>query len=85
MLQTVIFGILDSVSIGFFFENNQVLVNQILFIFKLYVYKSREKKFIKINNLIAEIRNVKRMEEEIALNSSKKTVAFTKNDTQQIT
>ena len=54
-------------------------MNHILLIFKLYVYKSREKKFININNLIAEIRKVKRIEKEIALNNSMKTTAFGKN------
>ena len=42
------------------------------------MYKSREKKFINLNNLIAEIRKVKRIEKEIALNNSKKRIAFTK-------
>ena len=53
--QTAILGILDSASNNSFFENNKILINHILLIFKLYVYKSREKKFININNLIAEI------------------------------
>ena len=70
--------ILDSVSNNSFFENNKILINHILLIFKLYVYKSREKKFININNLIAEIRKVKRIEKEIALNNSMKTTAFRK-------
>ena len=77
-LQTAILGILDSVSNNSFFENNKILINHILLIFKLYVYKSREKKFININNLIAEIRKVKRIEKEIALNNSMKTTAFRK-------
>ena len=77
--QTAILGILDSVSNNSFFENNKILINHILLIFKLYVYKSREKKFININNLIAEIRKVKRIEKEIALNNSMKTTAFGKN------
>ena len=76
--QTAILGILDSVSNNSFFENNKILINHILLIFKLYVYKSREKKFININNLIAEIRKVKRIEKEIALNNSMKTTAFRK-------
>ena len=46
--------------------------HMILLIFKLYFYKSREKKFININNLVAEIRKVKKIE---------KGIAFTKNDT----
>ena len=76
--QTSILGILDSVSNNSFFENNKILVNHILLIFKLHVYKSREKKFININNLIAEIRKVKRVEKETALNNSMKTTAFRK-------
>ena len=46
--------------------------------FKLYVYKCRENKFININNLIAEIRKVKRIEKEIALNNSMKAPAYRK-------
>ena len=58
--QTATFGFLtnnDSI-----FENNKCLSNHILLIFKLYVYKSREKKLININNLIVEIRKIKRIE-----------------------
>ena len=76
--QTAILGILDCVSNNSFSENNKIFINHILLIFKLYVYKSREKKFININNLIAEIRKVKRIEKEIALNNSMKTIAFRK-------
>ena len=76
--QTAILGILDSVSNNSFFENNKILINHILLIFKLYVYKCREKKFININNLIAEIQKVKRIEKEIALNDSMKITAFRK-------
>ena len=36
-------------------ENNKYLSNHILLIFKLYVYKPREKNLLNINNLIAEI------------------------------
>ena len=66
-----------SVTNNSFFEN-KIFINHIQFIFKLYVSKSREKKFININNLIAEIRKVKRIEKEIALIDSKKTIAFRK-------
>ena len=67
-----IFGIFDSVSNNSFFENSKVFVSHILLIFKLYVYKSREKKFININNFIAEIKKLKKVEKEIAFNNSKK-------------
>ena len=76
--QTAILGILDSVSNQSFFENNKIFINHILLIFKLYVYKCREKKLININNLIAEIQKVKRIEKETALNNSNKTIAFRK-------
>ena len=46
--------------------------------FKLCVYESREKKFINLNNLIVEIRQVKRIEKEMALTNSMTTIAFTK-------
>ena len=39
---------------------------------------SPEKKLININNLIAEIRKVKRIKKEIPVANSKKTTAFTK-------
>ena len=54
--QTAIFEFLDFTNI---FENNKILINHILLIFKLYVYNSRGKKLININNLVAEIRKVK--------------------------
>ena len=81
--QTAIFGILYSVSNNSLFENNRVFANHILLIRKLYIYKSRENKFIEnkfitINILIVGIRKVKKMEKEIALNYSKKTNVFTK-------
>ena len=76
--QTAILGTLGSVKNSSFSENNEILINHILLIFQLYVYKSREKKFININNLIAEIQKVKRIEKEIALNNSMKTTAFRK-------
>ena len=41
--QTVIFGFLDSANNDPIFENNKFLSNHILLIFKLYVYKYREK------------------------------------------
>ena len=76
--QTAIIAVLDSVSNNSF-ETNKILINYILLIFKLCVYKSREKKFMNINNLIFEIPKVKMIEKEIALNNSMKTTAFRKN------
>ena len=70
--QTSIFGFLD-------FKKNKLLINHILLIFKLYVYRSRGKQFIHINNLIAEIKSAKAIEKVIATSNSKKTTAFKTN------
>ena len=75
--QAAILTILESASSDSTFKNNKVFINHILLIFKLYVFKSREKKFINLNNL-TEIRKVKIIEKEIALTNSIKTVVFTK-------
>ena len=45
--QTAIFGFLDYTNNDSIFESNKCLSNHILLIFKLYVYKSREKKALK--------------------------------------
>ena len=60
--QTATFGFLGYTNNDSIFKNNKCLSNYILLIFKLYVYKSREKKLLNINNLIAEIRKRKRIE-----------------------
>ena len=65
--QTTICGFLDYTNNDFIHENNKCLSNHILLIFKLYVYKSREKKLKNINNIIAETRKIKRIKKEIAL------------------
>ena len=57
-LQTAIFGLLDSTNSDSKFMKNKLLIDQILLIFKLYVYKSKEKLFININKLIPEIQSV---------------------------
>ena len=65
--QTAIFWFLGS--------TNSDLINHIVLIFKLYVYRSREKQFIHINNLIVEIKSVKVIE-KVTTSNSKKTTAF---------
>ena len=76
--QAAIFGNSESASNDSIFKNNKVFINHILLIFKLYVFKSREKKIINLNNLIAETQKVKTIEKEIVLTNSVKTIAFTK-------
>ena len=76
-LQTASFGIHDSTSDDSIIKNNKVFISHLLLIFKLHVYKSQEKKFINLNNLIGEIQKVKQTK-KIVLNNSMKTIAFTK-------
>ena len=54
------------------------IINALATTFYKYVHKSREKKLLNINNLIAEIQKIKRIEKEIVLPNSKKTIAFTR-------
>ena len=74
--QTAIFRLLNSTNSDHNFKKNKLLINHILLIFKLYVYRSRKNQFIYINNLIAEIKSAKAIEKEIATSNSKKTIAF---------
>ena len=74
--QTAIVGFLDSANSDCYFKKNKLLINHILLIFKLYVYRSREKQFIHINNLIAGIKSAPAIEKKIATSNSKKTIAF---------
>ena len=57
--QNAILGVLDLASNDSIFKNNKVFINHIVLIFKLSVYKSREKQLLNINYLRAEIRKVK--------------------------
>ena len=77
--QVAICGILDSVNGNSFSETNKVFINYILLMFKLYVYKSREKKFININNLIADIQNVKWIEKKLVYITLIKQLLLQKN------
>ena len=74
--QTAISGFLDSTNSDYNFKKNKLIINHILLIFNLYVYRSREKQFTHINNLIAEIKSAKVIEKEIATSNSKKSIAF---------
>ena len=64
-LQTGIFGFLDSTNSESKLKKKkkiELLINHILLKFKLYIYKCRKKQFININNLIFEIKSVKKIE-----------------------
>ena len=58
-----IFGFLDSTNNDYNFKKNKLLINHILLIFKFYGYRSREKQFIHMTNLIAEIKSAKALDE----------------------
>ena len=71
--QTAILGLFnDSVS-------NIHLINHILLLFKLYFYKSRNKHRLYINELLANILNIKKLEKMTALGNAKKVAACNKN------
>ena len=70
--QTAIVGIFnDSVS-------NIHLINHILLLFKLYIYKSRNKNRLNINELLANILNIKKLRKVIAFGNAKKIAANNK-------
>ena len=70
--QTVILGLFnDSVS-------NIHLINHIVLLFKLYIYKSRNKHRININELLANIFNIKKLEKVTAFGNAKKVAAYDK-------
>ena len=70
--QTAIVDIFnDSVS-------NIHLINHILLLFKLYIYKSRNKNRLNINELLANILNIKKLRKVIAFGNAKKIAANNK-------
>ena len=76
--QTAILGIFnDSVS-------NIHLINHILLLFKLYIYKSRNKHRLNINELLANILNIKKLEKVTGFGNVKKVAAYNKNGILQI-
>ena len=66
-LQTAIFGFNNGI------ENNvHKITNHILFIFKLHVYKSRERGTLELSRLINQIRKAKLLEKNSAQNNVRK-------------
>ena len=67
--QTAIVDIFnDSVS-------NIYLINHILLLFKLYIYKSRSKHRLNIHELLADILNIKKLEKVTAIGNVQKVAA----------
>ena len=70
--QTAILGIFnDSVS-------NIHLIDHILLLFKLYIYKSRNKGQLNIHELLANILNIKKLEKVTAFSNVKKVAVYNK-------
>ena len=70
--QTAIVGIFNnSVS-------NIHLINHILLLFKLYIYKSRSKNRLIIHELLANILNIRKLENVTAIGNVKKKAAYNK-------
>ena len=71
--QTAIFGFLVETDKCIF-----KITNHLLLIFKMYIYKSREKGSVDISSLINELRKIKTLEKNIATNDTKKLVIYHK-------
>ena len=70
--QTAILGLFnDSVS-------NIHLINHILLLFKFYIYKPRNKHGLNINDLLANILKIKKLEKVNAFGNVKKVAAYNK-------
>ena len=69
--QTAIFGFLAETDKCIF-----KITNHLLLIFKIYIYKNREKGSVDISRLINEIRKIKTLENNIATNDTKKVVIY---------
>ena len=71
-LQTVVLGLYNEAN------DNYKLLSHILLIFKYYIYTSREKRILNIENLIANIIKVKKREKQVSLLTSNKRGAYKK-------
>ena len=71
MPQSAIFGYLDD-------NENSLLINHLLLIFKCYIYKSRDKEELHLKVLIKYIYNIRNIEENLSLYDTKKTEKFNK-------
>ena len=52
------------------------LINHILLLFKLYIYKSQNKHRVNINELLANILNIKKLGKVIAFGNAKKSTCL---------
>ena len=56
--------------------SNIHLINHILVLFKLYIYKSRNKHRLNLNELLGNILNIKKLEKVIAFGNAQKVAAY---------
>ena len=70
--QTVILSIFN------YSVSNIHLTNYILFLFKLYIYKSWNKNRLNISELLANILNIKKLEKATAFGNVEKVAAYNK-------
>ena len=71
-LQTAILGLVND------FVSNIHLINHILLLFKLYIYKSRNKHRLNTNELLGNIVNIKKLEKMTAFGNAKKVAPHNK-------
>ena len=69
--QTDILGLFNDDSVS-----NIHLINHILLLFKLYFYKSRNKHQLNINELLANILNITKLEKATTFGNAKKVAAY---------
>ena len=69
--QAALFGFINEC-----YNNLNILQNHLLLIFKLYIYQSRERGVLNLNDLIKNITKGKKLERKIASVSEKKTIQF---------
>ena len=69
--QSAIFGFID-------INENKILLNHLLLIFKFYLYSARKTGNINIKNLKASIYNIKNVEREISNDNPKKKMKYKK-------
>ena len=60
------------------FVSNIHLINHILLLFKLYIFKSQKKHRLNINELLANILKIKKPEKVTAFSNVKKVAAYNK-------
>ena len=77
-LQAAVFGFSEKDN-----TENVILYNHLFLIFKLYVYRSREKGLLNVMSLVNQIIKIKKIEKENSLYSEKSAISIIKNGAKQ--